>query len=418
MTQLRLTRRRALASIGAVGIGASGLWAVPSRRVSASLSTPEWVLSVVERGPPDVPRIEELESDARNAVQAAIDGRYESTDPPAAVRRLFRIHSTTYVRTDDEYYRLDPTLPVFEIWLEPVSEAEAENPLTFDELEQCTHPDPRGIVPPPRGRKDDPERTYHLRPRVRSCIEQHPYVELGDGNYYRYHIDVDDPGEPYTIEATRVSANTVADIEGPVVEWMDVPSDARDILLAATDERLDRESIPVSLRDLAAEYAYVRRNGRFYEIDLDHVGAAPIRVDVRVPDTESREFDPAWLELSVTNTGNQTIQLSTGPPAALAPFGILWAEHVEGGGNILLWSQEYVEDSLIGAFGGRVTGVAGAGVGVSLGPGETRTARYAVRRNPGRLPLGVYRVRDGFGVRIDGDEDQLSYPYELRIRIT
>ena len=417
MTQLRLTRRRALASIGALGVGAGGLWAVPPRSVSASLSTYEWVLSVVDRGPRSVPRVADLDPAARSAVQAALDGRYESTDPPAAVRRLFHVHSTTYVRTDGVYYRLEPTLPVFEVWLEPVSKAEAEDPITFDELEQCTHPDPRGIVPPPRGRKDDPERLYYLGPRERSCIQEHPYVELGDGNYYRYHIDVDDPGEPYTVEATRVSAKTVANIEGNVLEWTDVATDIRELLLAAETDTLERQSIPESLRDLAAEYEYVRRDGRFYEVDLDHIGAAPIRMDVRVTDAESREFDPAWLELSVTNTGNREVDVFTGPPASLAPFGILWATHVDGDGRILLWSQEYVEDRLIGTRAGRVTGVASAGVRVTLDPGETRLARYAIRRNPGRLDSGVYRGHDSFGVSVDGENSKISYPYELDIRI-
>lgn len=417
MTQLRPTRRRALASIGALGVGAGGLWAVQPRSVSVSLSTYEWVLSVVDRGPRSVPHVADLEPAARSAVQAALDGRYESTDPPAAVRRLFHVNSTTYVRTDGVYYRLDPTLPVYEVWLEPVSKAEAEDPITFDEFEQCTHPDPRGIVPPPRGRKDDPERLYFLSPRVRSCIQDHPYVELGDSNYYRYHIDVDDPGRPYTIEATHVSAKTVASIQGDVIEWIDVAPDARELLLPAERETLELQTIPEPLRDLAAEYEYVRRDGRFYEVDLDHAGAAPIRVEARVIDAESREFDPAWLELSVTNTGNREIELLTGPPASLAPFGILWGQHVDGGGRILLWSQAYVESSLIGTRAGRVTGVAGAGVGVTLNPGETRLARYAIRRNPSRLAPGVYRVRDGFGVSVDGAEDEMSYPYELHVRI-
>jgi hypothetical protein len=171
------------------------------------------------------------------------------------------------------------------------------------------------------------------------------------------------------------------------------------------------------LRDLAAEYEYVRRDGRFYEVDLDHVGAAPIRVDVRATDAESREFDPAWLELSVTNTGNREVDVFTGPPASLAPFGILWATHVDGDGRILLWSQEYVEDRLIGTRAGRVTGVASAGVRVTLDPGETRLARYAIRRNPGRLDSGVYRGHDSFGVSVDGENSKISYPYELDIRI-
>lgn len=288
MTGLRLTRRRLLSAAGMVAVGAGGLWAVSPRRISTSIKTVEWVLSVSDTGRPSVPRVADLEPAARDAVEDAIDGKYETSDPPAAVRKLFHVDRTTYVRSGDMYYRLDPTLPVVEIWREPVTEAEAEDPITFDQLEECTHPDPRGFVPPPMGSEEDPERRYYLVPRVRSCLEEHPYVEHGEGNFLRYHLAVDDPGEPYTVEATRVSVKTVADIEGSVVEWADVPAEAQELLLTAERDTLQRQEIPDTLRGIGESHDYVRREGRFYRIDLDHPGAAPIRVGARVINAKSR----------------------------------------------------------------------------------------------------------------------------------
>lgn len=431
MTPLRLTRRRLLGCLGGVGAALTGLYAVPPRRVSASLTVPEWVLTVRGQRTPSVPRLDDLEPDAREAVAAAIDGGYESSDPPNALRDRLSVRRETYVATETgsgvEFYRLDATLPVYEVWLEPVSEEaaasgeDATEPVSWEELEECTHPDPRGFVPPPRGSEDDPYRTYYLDPRTRSCIEAHPYVRVGDG-VSRYHVSVDDPGAPYTVAATPVSAATVADVEGAVVGWADVPADARAVLAEAFedgDDVVERQSVPESLRGVAAEYDWVRRGETFAAVDLDHVGAAPIRLSATVTDPESRELDPAWLRLSVTNVGSEVVTLSTGPPV---PFGVLTARRDDGGdgshggdGRLLLWANEYVESRFVGTAAGRVTGAVGVGRVVELAPGETRATRYAVRRNPGRLPAGTYRVEDGFGVRVAGGEESTTYRYRLRL---
>ncbi|MFB6154647.1 MAG: hypothetical protein ABEJ22_02055 [Haloferacaceae archaeon] len=412
MTELRLTRRRLLGGLGAVGVGGTGLWAVPPRRVSATVSVPEWVLTATQTRTPDVARVESLDPAAREAVREAIGGGYETSDPPEALAAFLSLRGENYVRDGDAYYRLDPTLPVVEVWMEPVPESEATGAVTLDELEACIHPDPRGFVTPPLAREDDPFRTYRLDPEVRSCLDEHPYLQTEDGDYFEYHVAVDDPGAPYTLTATRVQATDVADVEGRVVPWEEVPADARDPLLAARGDRIERESVPDSLRALADEYEWFRREGTFHRFALDHTGAAPVRVDARVTDRESREFDPAWLELSVTNTGGEPVELSTGPPA---PFGILSARRDDGGGRVLLWTREYVESRFIGVHGGRIGGVAAVGLAVTLDPGETRGTRYQIRRNPGRLPAGTYRVDDSFGVRV-GD-DHAAYPYHVRLEI-
>lgn len=411
MTELRLTRRRVLAALGGCGATAGTLAAVPPRRVSASIRTYRWVLSLRRRDPPNAPDVADLDPAAREAVRAAIDGRYESTDPPAPVRQLFSVHRETYVRDEGTFYRLDPSLPVSEIWLEPVDAAEATDALTLDELEHCVDPDPRGFRTPPLERADDPARTYHVDPRLRDCIERHPYVELGDGDTYRYHVAVDDPGAPYTITATRVSAATVAGIEGTVADGTDALPETREVLRAATEGTLRRQSVPDGVQALAAAYDHVRFGERFYELDLGHAGAAPLRIDVTVTDAESREFAPAWLALSVTNVGGETVELETGPPA---PFGVLHGEATHGG-DLPLWSPAYGESRHVGTQAGRVTGIAAVGLSTALEPGETRTTRYAVRRNPGRLDAGIYHVRDGFAVT--SDRVETPYPYDLRIRV-
>ncbi|MFB6124152.1 MAG: hypothetical protein ABEJ78_11925, partial [Haloferacaceae archaeon] len=258
MTGLRPTRRRVLAALGAAGVGAGALAAVPPRRISASLTTYRWVVSLHRRDPPAVPELTDLDPVVRRAVRDAVDGEYASADPPAAVRRLFSVHRETYVRVEDTYYRLDPTLPVYEVWLDPVDASVATGAVTLDELEQCADPDPRGFRTPPLERADDPSRTYHLDAKLRDCIDRHRYVELGDGDYYRYHVAVDDPGAPYTVTATQVSAATVAGIDAPVADGDDALPETRSVLRAATDGRLRRQSVPDGVRTLAANYEFVR----------------------------------------------------------------------------------------------------------------------------------------------------------------
>jgi hypothetical protein len=414
MTELRLTRRRTLGALVGVGLGVSGLWAVPPRRVSAATAVPEWVLSTRDQRRADVPDLTDLEPAVREAVRAAVDGGYESSDPPDALRKFLSLRRENYVRADDTYYRLDATLPVVEVWIEPVDESEATGAVTLDELEECIDPDPRYYTTPPLARKDDPRRTYRLDPAVRNCIDEHPYVEMDDGDVFRYRVAVDDPGEPYTVTATEVPVTAVANVEGPVVAWDDVPADARELLLAAREERVEREFVPDSLRSLADEYDWVRRDGRFYRIDLDRPGALPLRLDLRVTDAESREFDPARLELSVTNVGSEPVELSTGPPA---PFGILGGRRVDGDERLTLWSPEYAESGYIGIRGGRIGGVAAVGLLVTLDPGETRGTEFQVRRNPGRLPAGTYLLEDGFGVRVGDDDESVAYPFDVELRI-
>jgi hypothetical protein len=413
VTELRLTRRRLLGGVAGVGAAVGGLWALPPRRVTATLSTPEWVLTLRGRSVPEVPELADLEPDVRDPVRAAVEGGYESADPPDALKEFLDIDRETYVRVGGDYYRLDANLPVVEVWIEPVAASDAEEPVTLDEMEACTHPDPRGFQTPPLARADDPYRTYRLDAQTRSCIEAHPYLRLEDGEHFRYRIAVDDPGAPYTVAATRVSAATLAGVEGSVVEWEAVPADARELLSAASERRIERERVPDSLRAVAAESEFVRRGDTFYEVDLDHPGAAPVRVDVRVTDAESREFDPARLELSVTNTGGRAVELLTGPPP---PFGTLGGRRAGGDERLALWTEEYVESRYVGTRAGRVTARLAVGLSVTLAPGETRRTRYQVRRNPGRLPAGTYRVDDGFGVRA-GEGESVSFPFRLTLEV-
>lgn len=428
MTGLRLTRRRLLGGLGAVGTGTGGLYVVPAREVSASVTTYEHVLQVHPAGRERADRPGALEPPVREAVRAAIDGGYETHDPSTGLRSYLEDpRETRYVETSDGYYRLDATLPVYVLWVERVPASEAEDPVTLDELEECIHPEDRMYVTPPTPPAGDPLRTYYLDENVRSCVRRHPYVEFENGDVVEYHLAVEDPGPPYTVEATPVSARAVADVseDASVVRWEDLGSAERELLADAEEKTLRRQSLPASVRGVARRYDHVHRDDEFLSVDLDRPGTWPLSVEVRIPDAETREFDPAWLELSVGNEGPEPLQVQAQPPV---PFGTLWGESPEGspGGDLSLWSRSYAENGDAAVFAGdAVDRSLGLVVQrVRLSPGETLTRRYALRRNSGRLETGTYGFTSGFelGRPADSEDenwagDPVQYPVDLSVTV-
>lgn len=152
----------------------------------------------------------------------------------------------------------------------------------------------------------------------------------------------------------------------------------------------------------------------------------PLRVGVRVVEAESRSFDPAALVLSVRNVTGTPVTVSSGPPSELVPFGAPLAER-DGGRTLRLWSKEY-GNSEVDPFAGRVEETplglpeidAPFRIFRTIPPGGGRTARYLVRRRPGRLEPGEYRAVISFrtgSYSNTTDRRQRRYEYALDVRI-
>jgi hypothetical protein len=138
-----------------------------------------------------------------------------------------------------------------------------------------------------------------------------------------------------------------------------------------------------------------------------------------VVDGSVRPSDPARIELSISNTGDERIGVSSGAPG---PFGVLRAESEGGDDRVTLWSDAYAESDHVHTTTGRVRAVNDVGIVTELASGETRTRAYEIGR--WRLEPGTYTVDESIGIeRYATDEngnrrsEGTTFPYELRIRI-
>ncbi len=424
-----MDRRRFLGVTGSTASAPVGWFLAtdrsPTYPVALDSSTFEYVLSMRSLGP-DVGELVtafgDLDGEARDPLETAMeDEQYGTDDPPPALREFFSRPEATprYVSDDDTYYELDADLPVFIVGFEEVSpETINEEPATIEEFVEAISDD--------RGRRGAPVqelveggeyRTYRLDPKVASFVEENGYLETNE-TVGRIDIDTDDPGPPYEITANEVSAEVVHG--GIVIELADAPFRIRDLVEEGIDRhRMGLDTIPDALSDLVSSYDYVRVDDWFYEPVIEGTGPKhlPVELGAALLDDSIRPFDPARIELSITNTGKGKIGVFSGAPG---PFGILRAESEDG--RLTLWSDAYAESDHVHTTGRSVSGANDIGIVTELDPGEIRTAVYEIGR--WGLAPGTYLVDDSVGIeRYVTDEDGESavesrtFPYELRIEI-
>lgn len=397
----------------------------PTYRVEAETITFEYVLTMRSLGP-DVGEVTtplaELDPDAREPVEAAIeDGRHGIDDPPTTLREFFHRPEATprYVSDGDTYYALDVDLPVFTVRFEEVAPEEVDRePATVGEyMAAITDDRGRRGAPVQELVEDGEYRTYRLDSKVEAFVEENGYLETRE-TVGRITIDIEDPGSPYEITAREVSSETVHG--GIVIELADVPADVRDLVQEGIDRhRMGLDTVPDVLSDLVASYEYVRADEWFYEPTIGETGPThlPVEFEATLVDDSVRPFDPARIDFSITNTGDKGIGVFSGAPG---PFGVLSAE--SNGDRLTLWSDAYAESDHVRTTGRSVRGANDIGIVTELDPGETRTREYQVDR--WRLAPGTYPVSEWIGIeRYATDEDDESivksttFPYELRIEI-
>jgi hypothetical protein len=173
--------------------------------------------------------------------------------------------------------------------------------------------------------------------------------------------------------------------------------------------------LPESAAERLREADLLRVDGRYYTTYVSDVRDVPLRVEATVVESSRAPFDPAAFELAVRNEGEETLELSAGPPM---PFGVVSA-HRPGDyeRRVTLWSDDYRDARAVTTVGHRVVSVLGLGMGMDLRPGATASTVYELGRGgPGRW------VVDGdVGVPGDGDgsegHDGGDFPYRVRIHV-
>lgn len=413
--------------VGGIGLGGSTLLAggSPTYRVDLELSTFEYVLSMRSYGP-DVgevtTRIADLEPDVRETVETAIEeGRVGIDDPSAALLTFFDRPEALprYVVDGDVHHGIGADLPVFVVRFEglPPGDVDGEPATVAEYIEEITDDRGRRGSPVHELGEGGEYRTYRLDPAVEAFVEDGGYLETREA-VGRITIDAEDPGSPYEITASETSAEAV---HGEVVlELADVSAAVRELLRAAIDRRrVGLDAVPDELADLVASYEYVRVDDWLYGPEIEETGPThlPLAFEATLVDDSVRPFDPARIELSITNTADERIGVSSGAPG---PFDVLRAE--SGDDGVTLWSDAYAESDHVHTTAGRVRAVDDVGIVTELAPGETRTRAYEIGR--WRLALGTYTVDESVGIeRYATDEngnrrsESTTFPYELRIRI-
>lgn len=254
---------------------------------------------------------------------------------------------------------------------------------------------------------------------MEAFVEDGGYLETREA-VGQITIDVEDPGSPYGITASETSAEAVHG--GAVLELADVSAAVRELLRAAIDRRrVGLDAVPDELAELVASHDYLRVDDWFYGPEIEETGPThlPVAFEATLVDGSVRPSDPARIELSISNTGDERIGVSSG---ALGPFGVLRAESEGEGDRVTLRSDAYAESDHVHTTAGRVRAVDDVGIVTELAPGETRTQEYQLGR--WRLAPGTYTVDESVGIeRYATDEngnrrsESTTFPYELRIRI-
>ena len=136
-----------------------------------------------------------------------------------------------------------------------------------------------------------------------------------------------------------------------------------------------------------------------YTVEANNTGEA-LAFNSSLADARASSDDPAVFEFSVTNTGNETLDLETG---VFPPFSVLVAvpegqdsqdtdvDTVLLGRNVYNGSIEYTDGNLVVPDAGRVT---------QIEPSETITRQYELQADEPNLTIGEYAIESTTGTTI------------------
>lgn len=174
-----------------------------------------------ELGGKSVVRIDRVAEPARSPLETAIESRYETDAVPDPLAATVADHTHA---ASDQPYRLEATFPEYVLTLSPAEGSVAPERVAGPDDWEDELP---AVSTPLREAFDNGSyRTVRHSDALASFVETHDYVSPddpvdGDSDVYAPSLTADDPGTPYSLDATAVDWDrTFAD---PVYEYENLP---------------------------------------------------------------------------------------------------------------------------------------------------------------------------------------------------
>jgi hypothetical protein len=222
---------------------------------------------------------------------------------------------------------------------------------------------------------------------------------------HRYTIDPDSFADSLDDEDTAIKIGNLSS---------DAQSTLRNALSAGPglSASYSTDALPEDARTTIEEYDFVdfgddteyRYVGfSLFEVDLD--SPPRLTVEARLLDEIATSDDPAVLEITATNNGDETIRCETGTPK---PFGIQVAD------DLVLWTDAYEEGAVI--ENGEIVGGSDEDVVTELDPGKTATEEYEVQSARDAFEPAEFTLNGELNYRFEGGRETVSYEVSWEIR--
>ncbi|MFC4549650.1 MULTISPECIES: hypothetical protein [Halorussus] len=359
-----------------------------------SVETFEYVIRLNDLGSDPgggVTAYSDLKSRERAVVDAALDGGYETDNPPEWLTRF--AGGTPMVRRDGAYYRLNHTLPTTTIEAKAVGESAVSGAVaTYEEYEAAVTHD--GVVSSGLLRiaqKGGVDLTY-VWPALRKFLDAYDAVKY-HGEVVDFSVTVEDAGAPYTVSAAEISTSEA--VGGSVWNASNASAETRRLVRAAGNASgtYGFGDAPAGFIENLDAHEYVYLDGTFYTAYVEKRESLPVSVSAAFADATTASGGE--LRLALRNDGDSEVRITCGAPK---PFGVLHFRpkgDTDGKQRRLLWTDAYEESQYVNTDGREVTSILDIGLATKLGPGEEATRTFEL---PADLPSGEYVVEDSLGV--------------------
>lgn len=407
-----MRRRRFLAALGgSASLGLGGLLAYRASRTRtlsvASVDTYDVALRLYEREPRDLDlhRSESLDSNAASAVEAAIEGGYE-TDSPSRELADF-LDWSSFVRHEGSVYRLSDDFPRIVVTAEPYDGDASDLSVASTERFEANVVHRFGEGEMLAEARLDGAVDRLPAEEVRQFFERFDAVRIA-GRLFRFSVTRRYPGPPYSLTAERVSASAARDARS--VSLSDLPASVREQIRRGIERDPHVFGLvdpPTDLVDELRAKQLLRADGDHFSVDAWSVSQLPLDVSASLVEAGIGFKNPARLSLTLTNDGDEAVELHA---SSANPFGTLQYRPVDGGESRYLYSLADRSSSMWASRGG----YHGQGRN-ELRPGEERSGEFALGGDAVGVPPGEYVIDGQIGT--DHGIGGGDFPFRVTLQI-